>query len=81
MNYSRDEIKNYASFLNNLSGNELAFIATLSGYFLSQELTIDQLNSIGNFFETVGQIILCIGAQEENRKNSKNSNSNSTFFR
>lgn len=81
MNYSNDEIKNYASFLNNLSGNELALIATLSGYFLSQGLTVDQLNSIGNFFETVGQIILCIGAQEENRHNLNGMEGQTTFFR
>lgn len=63
---NNEEIKNYANFLNKLSGNELAIIAMISGYYLSQNLTPEQQNSIGNFLEAVGQIMLCIGAQNQN---------------
>ena len=66
-----DELKNYATFLYSLSGNELAIIAAISGYFLAQNLTPQQQNSIGNFLEAVGQIMLCIGAQNQNLE-SKN---------
>ena len=66
-----DELKNYATFLYGLSGNELAIIAAISGYFLAQNLTPQQQNSIGNFLEAVGQIMLCIGAQNQNLQ-SKN---------
>ena len=75
MDYSYDDIRTYADFLYKLSGKELALIASASGFLLSQNLTPSQLNSIGNFLEAVGQIMLCIGAQEQlkspNNYNSK----------
>ena len=76
MNYSRDEIKNYASFLNNLSGNELASLAFLVGLLISQNINSNQINSLGNFFEAVGQTMLVIGSQKQLLENNK-SNYNS----
>ena len=61
-----NEIKNYADFLNNLSPNELALIASFAGLFLAQGLTANEQNAIGNFLEAIGQIIQCIGAQNQN---------------
>lgn len=66
MDSSNKEVFSYAQFLSNLSGNEFAIIASLSGYFLSQNLTPEQQNSLGNFFEAVGQIMLCIASQNQN---------------
>ena len=65
MNDNQEYIKAYASFLSKLSGNELALIATLSGYIIAKGLSPEEQNSIGNFFEAVGQILLCIGSQEQ----------------
>ena len=65
MNPNSKDIKNYANFLSKLSGNELAIIASISGYFLAQGLTPEEQNTIGNFFEAVGQILLCIGSQNQ----------------
>lgn len=69
-----DELQNYASFLNSLSGNELGIIAAISGYFLAQNLTPEQQNSVGNFLEAVGQIMLCIGSQNQNIEAINNKN-------
>lgn len=65
MSPNNNDVKNYANFLSKLSGNELAIIASISGYFLAQGLTPEEQNSIGNFFEAVGQILLCIGSQNQ----------------
>lgn len=67
---NNQEIKQFANFLNRLSGNELALIGMVSGYVISQGLTSDQLGALGNFFELVGQVMLTIGAQEQNLENS-----------
>jgi hypothetical protein len=63
MKDNNEFIKNYASFLSKLSGNELSIIAFISGYALAQGLTPEEQNSIGNLFEAVGQTLLCIGSQ------------------
>lgn len=68
--FSQEEIKNYASFLYGLTGNELALLASAAGFLLSQGINSNQINSLGNFLEGVGQIMLIIGAQEQLRKNN-----------
>lgn len=76
MNQNNKDIQTYAKFLSQLTGNELAIIAMASGYLLSQGLTSNQQNSLGNFFEAIGQIMLCISAQDFNlndlNENEKN---------
>ena len=59
-NKDRDFIRNYADFLYGLSGNELAILSAIIGYTLSQ-----------NFFEAIGQIMLCNGAQEQLKNRRK----------
>lgn len=76
MGFNNEEIRNYAAFLNALTPNELATIASLAGLFLSQGLTSSQQNSVGNFLEAIGQIMQCIAAQakyleEKNEKKIK----------
>lgn len=67
----RNFIKNYADFLYGLSGNELALLSAVIGYVLSQNINAEQMNSLGNFFEAIGQIMLCNGAQEQLREREK----------
>ena len=61
-------------FLFNLSGFEYAVIGTILGIVISSKLSINQQNSIGNFLELVGQILLSISSQEYNRLNTQNNN-------
>lgn len=67
----RDFIRNYADFLYGLSGNELAILSAIIGYALSQNINAEQMNSLGNFFEAIGQIMLCNGAQEQLKGNRR----------
>lgn len=46
-----------------LSPLEFTTLGVILGYLLSCNLTIDQQNSLGNWFELVGQIILTFNAQ------------------
>lgn len=66
MKFQNEEIRNYADFLNRLSPNELGIIASLTGLYLAQGLSANQQNAIGNFLEAIGQIIQCLGAQQQN---------------
>ena len=66
MKFQNEEIRNYADSLNCLSPNELGIIASLTGLYLAQGLSANQQNAIGNFLEANGQIIQCLGAQQQN---------------
>lgn len=76
MGFSFDEIKNYASFLNNLSPNELGILASLLGLSLAQGLDYNEQNALGNFLEAIGEIVQCIGAQGQNLESKRNNINN-----
>ena len=76
MGFSFDEIKNYASFLNNLSPNELGILASLLGSTLTQGLDYNEQNALGNFLEAIGEIVQCIGAQGQNLESKRNNINN-----
>lgn len=52
-----------SKFLTNISPLEFASIGCLVGLLISVPLNSDEQNSIGNFFELVGQVILTVQAQ------------------
>lgn len=62
-NYNQEEIKNFASWILTLSPFEFTTLATITGYIISMSLTTAEQNSIGNWLELVGQIILTFNAQ------------------
>lgn len=49
--------------LTSLNSYEFATLGFVIGVVLSDGLTSDQLNSLGNFYELIGQTILTIQAQ------------------
>ena len=51
-------------------------MSSIIGFIISQNLNIDQVNSLGNFFEAVGQFMLCKAAQDQVIANKTNNNSN-----
>lgn len=51
------------SYLDNLSPYEFSLLANVFAYVISIGLTPGQQNSIGNWFELVGQVLLTISAQ------------------
>ena len=52
-----------ANLLSSLSPFEFTTLGVIFGYFLSLSIPITELNSLGNWFELVGQILLTYSAQ------------------
>lgn len=67
----------YASlsdWLFSFTGYEYGIVGAFIGLLIAAPLNINQQNSIGNFFELVGQMILTINAQEITRRAQINAN-------
>ena len=54
----------------NLPPEQFTIIASLFGVLLSEGLSMDQQNSLGNFLSTVGQTMMTVAAQQELLENS-----------
>lgn len=52
-----------ANLISSLTPLEFTLTATLLGYFISLTIPITELNSLGNWFELVGQTLLTYSAQ------------------
>ena len=69
------DFNDLAKWMYSLNAYEFIFIATLVGTLIAGNLTINQQNSLGNFFEQIGQTLLTIGTQNtlikhNNRRNA-----------
>lgn len=56
---------NFSNWLSSLSANEFTLIAITTGFIITQGLNYEEQNTIGNWFECVGQIILTLSAQNQ----------------
>lgn len=56
----------FVDLLLSLNSYELTILGTSIGLLIAPTITINQQNSLGNFFELLGQILLTINAQEIN---------------
>lgn len=72
-NFINQDFKSFSSWLFTLNPYEFTFFATLIGFVISPSLTINEQNSLGNFFELLGQVILTINAQGTTLRQKKNS--------
>lgn len=70
--FINNDYKSLTDFLFSFSGNEFAIFASVIGFVISQNLTIDQANSLGNFLECVGQFMLSKASQDQVIKNRSN---------
>ena len=52
-----------ANLISSLTPLEFTLTASLFGYFMSLTIPITELNSLGNWFELVGQILLTYSSQ------------------
>ena len=59
------------NILNNISPDELVIISVTIAILLTQSLTLDQSNVIGNFFIGLGGNIITISSQEEYLKSQQ----------
>ena len=56
----------FVDLLLSLNPYELTILASAIGLLISPTITVNQQNSLGNFFELLGQTILTINAQTIN---------------
>ena len=79
--FINNDYKSIADFLFSFTGNEFAITSSIVAFIISQNLSIDEVNSIGNFFEAVGQFMLCKAAQDQVLANkNKNNNDNNPII-
>ena len=78
--FINNDYKSLADFLFSFTGNEFAIISSIIGFVISQNLDIDEVNSLGNFFENIGQFMLAKAAQDQVISNRNNNNSNNPII-
>lgn len=69
------DYKSFSKWLFSLDAYTFTLIGTIAGFVISPTLTINEQNSLGNFFELLGQVILTINAQGTTLEQRKNKNS------
>lgn len=74
--FINNDYKSLSDFLFSFTGNEFAIFSSIIGFVISQNLNIDEVNSLGNFFECIGQFMLAKAAQDQVISNRENGNSN-----
>jgi hypothetical protein len=72
--FVNQDYKSFSKWLFSLNAYEFTLIATISGFLISPVLTIDEQNSLGNFFELLGQVILTINAQASTLESTSSNN-------
>jgi len=63
MDLNNDSLKSIAAILSKLSPLEFASIGCLTGLVIAASLNSNEQNSLGNFLELVGQVVLTVQAQ------------------
>lgn len=67
-NFINQDFRELANWIYSLNGYEFVIVATLVGVLIATPLSINQQNSLGNFFEQIGQTMLTIAAQNQTVK-------------
>ena len=62
-NFINYDFQSLASYLKKLSPIEFSTLASLIGLILIPSLSTNEQNSVGNFLELIGQVLLTSGAQ------------------
>ena len=69
--------KDFARWLTSLDPYEYSALSAVVGLILAKGLTVPEQNSVGNWLESVGQIILTVNAQASiNTPNNSNDPNN-----
>lgn len=63
-NFINQDYNGLSNFLNTLDPYELSLFGSIAAYLIAPNLNANQQNSIGNFLEQIGQILLTIAAQQ-----------------
>lgn len=68
------DFKEEARFLHTLDPTEYTIAASIVGFLISDGLSINEKNSLGNFIILIGQVLITISAQENLLTNLHHSN-------
>lgn len=60
-----------------LGANQLGALSAILAILWAEELDLDELNSLGNFFEALGSVMLAIAAQRQLLKAQQEEKQNS----
>lgn len=69
----KNPINFFVDYLFSINPYELSLLANILGIILTMPLNANQQNTLGNFFELIGQQILTIQAQNANLTPNQNS--------
>lgn len=69
--FVNNDFNSFSNWLFSLNAYEFSLISTAIGFAIAPTLTINQQNSLGNFFELLGQVILTINAQNGTLKQAR----------
>lgn len=58
-----ENFNNFVKYISSLNPNEFTAVACIFGFLLSAPLDAYTQQSLGNFFECVGQVMLTISSQ------------------
>ena len=80
-NFINQDFLGLSNWINSLNPYEFSLIATIIGFLVAPPLSANEQNSLGNFFELIGQVLLSIAAQNmtvsqssQNQSASQNQN-------
>lgn len=76
-NFTNQDFKALSNWLNSLNPYQFAISGIIAALLIDSVLTTNQKNSIGNFLEEVGQVLLTISAQEITVKQARQNNDTS----
>ena len=74
--FINNDYDSLADYLFSFTGNEFSIISSIIGFVISQNLTIDQANSLGNFFDLLGQFMITKAAQDQVLQSKQNNRNN-----
>ena len=69
--YTKEDLIGFSKFLDSLSPLEFTTLGCVIGIIITSILNNNEQNSVGNFLELVGQVILTAQAQEVLRQNEQ----------
>ena len=70
-NFINQDFSRLADFIYCFNGYEATILATLIGLIIAPSLSINEQNTLGNFFEQLGQTLLTIAAQNQTVKHKR----------
>ena len=74
--FTKQDFSGLSNWINKLNPYEFSLSGVIAAFIIAQPLNANQQNSIGNYLEEVGQILLAIAAQKITVSQAKNNKNN-----